>query len=148
MGKRRQPGTHCRASSRLGGAVARTHGRRGRPWRRVQARVYAEETHCHLCGKHVDQTLIDYRSAQARSVHHLIPPDIAPELANKRENLRLAHLGCNASAGRGAFEHRGTSRGTPSGPGAQQRATRRGLRTPGYTGYAAGVGVSRRDRDW
>lgn len=83
--------------------VARTAGRSGRPWRRVQAKVYEEETHCYLCGEYVDQTLANFRSGQARSVHHLIPPDLAPELALDRDNLRLAHLGCNAKYGRGQF---------------------------------------------
>lgn len=95
----------------------RTAGRAGRPWRRVQAKVYAEETHCCLCGRYVDQTLANYRQSQARSVHHLIPPDIAPDLALNRDNLRLAHLGCNARHGRGiyqgAFSQGGANMGAP-----------------------------------
>lgn len=47
--------------------------------------------------------MADYRQPAARSVHHIIPPDIAPELANDRTNLRLAHLGCNAKHGRGNY---------------------------------------------
>lgn len=85
--------------------VARTAGRKGRPWVRVQARVYAEETICHLCGGYVDQTL-PIRHPRSRSVHHLIPPDIQPNLANDRGNLRLAHYGCNSSYGRGEWETR------------------------------------------
>jgi hypothetical protein len=84
--------------------VARTAGRKGRTWRKVQAEVYAEETHCCLCRGYVDQTLVNYRQSRARSVHHLIPPDIAPELAQDRGNLRLAHIGCNARHGRGVYQ--------------------------------------------
>ena len=101
--------------------VARTAGRSGRPWRRVQAKVYEEETHCYLCGEYVDQTLANFRSGRARSVHHLIPPDLAPELALDRDNLRLAHLGCNARYGRGAFVG-GPALGPPKpDPGVQQQ---------------------------
>lgn len=85
--------------------VAATAGRKGRPWERVCHRVYAEEANCHLCGRYVDQTLPP-RTSQSRSVHHLIPPDIRPDLANVRSNLRLAHYGCNSSYGRGEYETR------------------------------------------
>lgn len=85
--------------------VAAFAGRKGRPWVRVQRKVYAEETNCHLCGRYVDQTL-PIRTPQSRSVHHLIPPDIRPDLAEVRSNLRLAHYGCNSSYGRGEYETR------------------------------------------
>lgn len=84
--------------------AARTAGRKGRPFRRAQAQCYAEETECFFGDGYVDQTLANYRSPRARSVHHLIPPDVAPELANDRANMRLAHLGCNSAYGRGAFK--------------------------------------------
>lgn len=83
--------------------AARTAGRKGAPYRRAQKQVFEEETHCYICGNYVDQTLANYRSSKARSVHHLIPPDIEPELANDRANMRLAHLGCNARHGRGHY---------------------------------------------
>lgn len=90
--------------------VAATAGRKGRAWRRACERVYAEETHCYLqpwtgCHGQVDQTLPP-RTRWSRSVHHLIPPDIRPDLANARSNLRLAHYGCNSSYGRGDYETR------------------------------------------
>jgi hypothetical protein len=127
--------------------MARTWGRKGRPWTRVQARVYAEETACFLCGRYVDQTLPNYRSAMARSVHHLIPPDVARHLANNRDNLRLAHIGCNASYGRGRFK------GAPSPRGPRPRGTARvGTRARGYARTRVGVGqaapVTQSDRDW
>ena len=87
--------------------VAATAGRKGRPWRTVCQQLYADptETHCHLCGQWVDKTLRGTTS-QSRSAHHLIPPDIRPDLANTRSNLRLAHLGCNSAHGRGEYETR------------------------------------------
>jgi 5-methylcytosine-specific restriction endonuclease McrA len=69
-------------------------GRVGRPWREVSAQVYAEETHCWLCGRYVDQRL-DPRHPRSRSADHLrqlqhggVPTD--------RANLRLACRGCNS----------------------------------------------------
>ena len=126
--------------------AARTAGRKGRPFVRAQQQCFAEETTCCFCGRYVDQTLVNYRSSAARSVHHLIPPDVAPELANDRDNMRLAHLGCNASYGRGEF------RGEPT-PGAPAGGLRRYGRThrahprvlPDVVGAGTAV-VS--DRDW
>jgi hypothetical protein len=85
--------------------VARTAGRKGRPWYRVCNRVFNEETMCHLCGQPVNTQLAG-RTPWSRSVHHLIPPDIRPDLANIRSNLRLTHLGCNSAHGRGPYETR------------------------------------------
>ena len=124
--------------------MARFHGRKGRPWRRAQARVYAEESHCYLCGRYVDQSMANYRHPAARSVHHLIPPDIAPHLAHDRDNLRLTHLGCNSSAGRGIFEGR-PNRAAPGSRGQQGRATRGRGRT--YQ-VALPTVVSNLERDW
>lgn len=107
--------------------VAATAGRKGRPWVRVQQRVYAEETNCHLCGEHVDQTL-PIRTPRSRSVHHLIPPDIRPDLANVRSNLRLAHYGCNSSYGRGEYETRPGRRAIQPRAQTQGGTTYRGSR--------------------
>ena len=74
-------------------------GRRGRPWRRLQAQVYATESHCHLCGEWVNPALPS-RHRLARSVDHLIPLSQGGE-ALDRYNARLAHIGCNARKGTG-----------------------------------------------
>jgi hypothetical protein len=104
--------------------VARSKGRTGTPFRRAQAQCFAEETHCFFCGEYVDQTMANYRDRKARSVHHLIPPDVAPELANKRVVMRLSHIGCNASYGRGAYGGP-RRRGAPSGQGRRTAVVRR-----------------------
>ena len=106
--------------------------------------MYAEESDCYLCGGHVDQTLANYRSGRARSVHHLVPPDLAPELANDRGNLRLAHLGCNSKHGRGAFK------GAPTKPTPRRWGYPKG---PAHTGVgmgrAQGAGAGwTPERDW
>lgn len=68
-------------------------GRTGRPWRRLQAQVYLEETHCWICGEYVDQTLPP-RTSRSRSVDHLVRlADGGAPL--DRANCRLAHYGCN-----------------------------------------------------
>lgn len=124
--------------------AARTAGRKGRPFRKAQAQVYAEETHCYFGDGHVDQALANYRSSRARSVHHLIPPDIAPELANDRANMRLAHLGCNAKHGRGAFKGESLAQARVSARG-RRRSRRSRSRVPGE---GVVVGVTNPDRDW
>jgi hypothetical protein len=130
--------------------AARTAGRKGRPFVRAQRQCFAEETHCYFCGNYVDQDFPDPRHSLARSVHHLIPPDVEPGLANARENLRLAHLGCNSSHGRGVFR-RGSSAGVPQRGAATwghaQGRTHRGGRHTRVV-RAGGLALARPDRDW
>ena len=127
--------------------AARTAGRKGRPFVRAQRQCFAEEDTCCFCGRYVDQTLANYRSSAARSVHHLIPPDVAPDLANDRDNMRLAHLGCNASYGRGAFKGAPTPGSTAMGGPREQGRPHRGhaRALPGVMGLATTVAS---DRDW
>lgn len=125
--------------------MARTWGRKGRPFVRAQQQCFREETHCCICGEWVDQRLPNYRSSKARSVHHLIPPDIAPELANSRDNMRLAHIGCNSREGRGRFEGQGTKGGRIS-RGRTRRPVTRGYTHPRARAYAGAVSTA--DRDW
>lgn len=130
--------------------AARTAGRKGRPFVRAQRQCFAEETHCYLCGNYVEQDLVNYRSPRARSAHHLIPPDVAPELANDRGNLRLTHLGCNSSHGRGVFKG-GAPKGVPHQGattwGRAQGRTYRGGRQARAVGAGRPV-LATRDRDW
>lgn len=74
-------------------------GRRGRPWRRLCARVFAEERDCCRCGGFVDQTL-HWRHPRSRSADHFpFPLSTHPHLALERSNVHLAHRECNVSAG-------------------------------------------------
>ncbi|GLZ36225.1 hypothetical protein Lesp02_84120 [Lentzea sp. NBRC 105346] len=67
--------------------------RSGRPWRRLQAQVFSEETHCWICGGWVDQDLhADH--AWSRTVDHLVQLRDGGD-ALDRANCRLAHRGCN-----------------------------------------------------
>lgn len=79
-------------------------GRTGRPWRRLQAQVYAEETHCWICRHPVNQ-LISYPHPDSRSVDHVVPVIERPDLALERSNVRLAHMRCNLSKGARPVEH-------------------------------------------
>lgn len=79
-------------------------GLKGARWREVQARVFAEETHCWLCGREVDHTIKtgprDPLTRWSRSVDHVIPREHLPSddpLIYDRTNLRLAHVGCNSA---------------------------------------------------
>ena len=71
----------------------------GRPYRRLQAWVFATQTHCWLCGHEVDKTLTFGR--WSKSLDHIIPCSVRPDLALDQANARLAHLGCNSSKGNG-----------------------------------------------
>ena len=77
------------------------HPRTHRKWRELRERVFAEETHCWLCGRHVDQTLPP-RTPQSRSVDHVVALDQGGAEFD-RLNVRLAHFGCNSR--RGARSH-------------------------------------------
>ena len=84
----------------------------GHRWRQIQARVYADEDACGLCGKPVDKTLprkgLDGRDdPRSKSVDHIIP--VARGGAEyDRANCQLAHLGCNfrKNDGRGSVTPR------------------------------------------
>lgn len=67
--------------------------RSGRPWRRVQALVFADETHCWICGTWVDQSLPAVH-AWSRTVDHVHQLRDGGD-ALDRANCRLAHRGCN-----------------------------------------------------
>ncbi|MFF7966748.1 HNH endonuclease [Streptomyces sp. NPDC007903] len=68
--------------------------RSGRPWRALQARVFAEETDCWLCHRWVDQTLPGTTHPMARTVDHVVPLWLGGEPLD-RANCRLAHRRCN-----------------------------------------------------
>lgn len=68
-------------------------GRSGRPYERLKAKVFAEETHCWVCGDYVDQTLW-YQHALARSLDHVTPLSRGGHPLD-RANARLAHKRCN-----------------------------------------------------
>lgn len=79
----------------------------GRPYRRLQAWVFATQTHCWICGNPVDKALphLDPQTGlvnrQSKSLDHVVPCSVRPELALDRNNARLAHFGCNSSRGDG-----------------------------------------------
>jgi 5-methylcytosine-specific restriction endonuclease McrA len=86
--------------------TARWAGRKGRDWRALCARVYADpcETHCIRCGKPVDKDLVatDALPPQlrrwARSVDHVVAIDQGGARLS-RDNVALAHIGCNSRHG-------------------------------------------------
>lgn len=93
-------------------------GRSGRPWERVKAQVYRDETHCWLCGHKVDQSL-HAQHPMARSVDHLHTlHHQGPPLA--RTNTRLAHRRCNTIRGNKLRhikrEHCACTQGFPCAP--------------------------------
>lgn len=63
----------------------------------VEARVRAEETHCHLCGGKVDKTL-PAGMPSSPEVDEIIPVSLGGDPLD-RDNCRLAHKSCNARRG-------------------------------------------------
>ena len=65
-------------------------------WRRLRARVLAEEHVCYICGRPVD---FDAKSWEpwAPNADHIVPVELAPHLALERSNVRLAHRACNST---------------------------------------------------
>jgi 5-methylcytosine-specific restriction endonuclease McrA len=81
---------------------AGTHGRKGRPWRRIRAQVIAAAvgSPCAECGKPLQPPgTWPYRHPLSLSVDHIEPLSKAPERAHDPTNLRCLHLGCNSSLG-------------------------------------------------
>ncbi|MFD7793624.1 HNH endonuclease [Streptomyces sp. NPDC059759] len=70
--------------------------RSGRPWYRLQARVFAEETHCWICHKPVDQTLPGTTHPMGRTVDHVHALWLGGDPLD-RTNCRLAHRRCNTA---------------------------------------------------
>lgn len=70
--------------------------RSGRPWLRLQAQVYAEETHCWICHRWVDQSLPGTTHPMARTVDHVHPLWLGGNPLD-RSNVRLAHRRCNTA---------------------------------------------------
>ena len=74
-------------------AVAYSKGRSGTAWNAMRARVFAEESHCWICGKWVDQEL-PRTHPMSRTVDHIVQLSHGgPPL--DRSNCRLAHRRCN-----------------------------------------------------
>jgi hypothetical protein len=86
-------------------AVARWAGRKGRPWRTLCAKVYADtdETRCVRCRQPVDKTLTVKDAPpelrpKARSVDHIIAIEQGGAPLD-RDNVGIAHYGCNSRHG-------------------------------------------------
>lgn len=85
---------HRRLLAFTGGRVSQ-YSASGRPYRRLQAQVFNEETHCWLCHGYVNQRL-PANDDMARSLDHVTPVSRGGNpLA--RTNARLAHRRCNSS---------------------------------------------------
>lgn len=70
--------------------------RSGTRWFAVQAQVFAEETHCWLCGNYVDQDLPGRTHPMGRTVDHVRELWQGGDPFD-RANCRLAHRRCNSA---------------------------------------------------
>lgn len=64
------------------------HGRRGRPWRRIQQAVLQRDPICTIC-----------RQQPSTTADHIVPLSVRPDLAHDMSNLRGACLSCNSRGG-------------------------------------------------
>jgi 5-methylcytosine-specific restriction endonuclease McrA len=90
--------------------MAHTHGRKGRPWVRIQRQVVAwavaQGIPCAKCGLPIDPPGIwPHRHPKSPSVDHKVPLSKAPSRAHDPDNLRAMHYGCNSSRGDATHEH-------------------------------------------
>lgn len=79
--------------------MARTSGRKGRPWRRCVAEVKRRSQVCWICKDAIDLDL-EFPHPQSFSVDHLIPLSQLGEDDPRRTDpdyCAPAHLGCNSS---------------------------------------------------
>jgi 5-methylcytosine-specific restriction endonuclease McrA len=82
--------------------VARTHGRKGRPWEALRRRVIARDMQrnptCPRCGKALDPDgAWPARHPLSLSVDHIVPLSVDRSRAHDPSNLRTMHFGCNSS---------------------------------------------------
>lgn len=88
--------------------MARTHGRKGRPWERLRKQAIGtamqRDPTCPRCHQPLDPpgTWPD-RHPLSLSVDHILPLS-AGGAGNDPANLRVLHYGCNASRGDGTHE--------------------------------------------
>lgn len=86
--------------------MARTHGRKGRPWERLSRDVIgmwiSQGKPCPRCGQAIDPIgTWPARHAQSPSVDHIVPLSVDRSRAHDPANLRVLHYGCNAARGNG-----------------------------------------------
>jgi 5-methylcytosine-specific restriction endonuclease McrA len=84
-------------------AAVRNRYANGHRRRAVRATVFAEEDHCHICGRHVDKELPPYLPGSP-TIDELIPVSKGGSPYD-RSNCRLAHLRCNVRRGNGSRRH-------------------------------------------
>lgn len=79
--------------------MAKTSGRKGRPWRRCVAEVKRRSQICWICGDAIDMDLT-FPHPESFSVDHLIPLSQLDEDDPRRTDpdyCAPAHLSCNSS---------------------------------------------------
>jgi 5-methylcytosine-specific restriction endonuclease McrA len=68
-----------------------THGRSGRPWRRIREQVLARDPYCMIRGPRCTRI--------STTVDHIVPLSVDPSLAHELSNLRGACAACNYRGG-------------------------------------------------
>lgn len=76
----------------------------GNEWKELRRSVIDAETHCGICGEVVDKSLTGIHKL-GPTVDHIIPLEFGGDYYD-RDNLRLAHFGCNARQGQKQLKQR------------------------------------------
>lgn len=89
--------------------MARTHGRKGRPWETLRSRIISRDLRtnptCPRCRKALDPPgTWPARHPLSLSVDHVVPLSVDRSRAHDPDNLRTMHYGCNAQRGDGTHE--------------------------------------------
>jgi 5-methylcytosine-specific restriction endonuclease McrA len=89
--------------------MAATHGRKGRPWTRLQRQVINRAVFlgevCPRCKQPIDPPgKWPDRHPLSPSVDHIVPLSVDPTRAHDITNLRAMHFGCNSGRGDGTHE--------------------------------------------
>jgi 5-methylcytosine-specific restriction endonuclease McrA len=71
--------------------TAASHGRSGRPWRRIREQILKRDPYCTIRGPKC--------KGYSTTVDHIVPLSLAPELAHDLSNLRGACGPCNFAGG-------------------------------------------------
>lgn len=87
---------------------AKSHGRAGRPWRRIRDAVLTRDPYCMIRGPRC--------TGISTTVDHSVPLSVRPDLAHVPSNLRGACEACNYAGGARITNARKAS------PGSQRRA--------------------------
>jgi 5-methylcytosine-specific restriction endonuclease McrA len=86
----------------------KSHGRSGRPWRRIREQILTRDPQCMIRGPKC--------TGRSTTVDHIVPLSVAPHLAHDLTNLRGACVPCNSRGGQKITTAKRKANGTEGVP--------------------------------